>query len=303
MPEVTVRDARRADATAIGEVWAAALPQLVRSAARAAADLQADAALGRRRWVGLVDGVVAGTATARLTGTEQAYLSVEVHPDLGSRGVGTALLSAAIGAFPTATDLMGVSSDEPIALAFGVRNGFLPDGENQISRLDPASVPPVGDVTDGLSALTLDRLPDLAVLLETHNASAGDDPSGLSHQHTLETFLADWWGSPDNAPELSWALLDDSSGSPVVASFTSVQVDRPRRRCWSTMTATHPAYRGRGLARWVKQRMLNSVAAAGIIDAATANDVTNLSMIAVNDSLGYVPSGRAIRVRRRLPPD
>ena len=55
------------------------------------------------------------------------------------------------------------------------------------------------------------------------------------------------------------------------------------------MTATRPAYRGRGLARWVKQRMLNAVAAAGVTSATTANDATNAPMIAVNDALGLHP--------------
>jgi GNAT superfamily N-acetyltransferase len=66
------------------------------------------------------------------------------------------------------------------------------------------------------------------------------------------------------------------------------------------MTATRPAYRGRGLARWVKQTMLNAVAAAGVTAATTANDATNRPMIAVNDALGYAPVGRWIRVQRRI---
>ena len=61
MPEVTVRDARPDDAAAIARVWAATLPMMVRSAARVPADMAQDASLGRRRWVGLLDGVVAGT--------------------------------------------------------------------------------------------------------------------------------------------------------------------------------------------------------------------------------------------------
>ncbi len=66
------------------------------------------------------------------------------------------------------------------------------------------------------------------------------------------------------------------------------------------MTATHPDYRGRGLARWVKQRALNEVAAAGVTEALTANDATNVPMLAVNEALGYRPRARTIRVERRL---
>lgn len=296
-----MRDAQPDDAAGIAQVWAAAMPHLVRSAARAAADLRQDEALARRRWVALLDGTVVGTGTARRVDDDSVFLTVEVLPERGSRGVGTALLAAAVSASPEATVLTSVCRDDPIALAFSVRNGFLPDGENRVARVDPASVGPAGPAPEGLTATTLDRLPDLDVLVAAHNAAAVDDPSGLSRTYTRTTFLADWWDSPDNAPELSWALLDPAGPSPVVASFTSVQVDRPRGRAWSAMTATHPAYRGRGLAGWVKRRSLNALAAAGVGEAWAANDATNAPMIAVNDALGYRPVGRSIRVQRRLP--
>lgn len=296
-----MRDAQHDDVAGIAQVWAAAMPHLVRSAARAAADLRQDEALGRRRWVGVLDGAVVGTGTARQVDEDSVFLTVEVLPERGSRGVGTALLAAAASAFPEASVLTSVCRDDPIALAFSVRNGFLPVGENRVARIDPASVAAAGAVPDGLTATTLDRLPDLDLLLATHNAAAVDDPSGLSRTYTQDMFRADWWDSPDNAPELSWALLDPAGPSPVVASFTSVQVDRPRGRGWSAMTATHPGYRGRGLAGWVKRRSLNALAAAGVGEAWTANDATNAPMLAVNDALGYRPAGRSIRVQRRLP--
>ena len=296
-----MRDAQPDDAAGIAQVWAAAMPHLVRSAARAAADLRQDEALARRRWVALLDGTVVGTGTARRVDDDSVFLTVEVLPERGSRGVGTTLLAATVTAFPGATVLTSVCRDDPIALAFSVRNGFLPDGENRVARVDPTSVGPAGPGPERLTATTLDRLPDLDVLVAAHNAAAVDDPSGLSRTYTRTTFLADWWDSPDNAPELSWALLDPAGPSPVVASFTSVQVDRPRGRAWSAMTATHPAYRGRGLAGWVKRRSLNALAAAGVGEAWAANDATNAPMIAVNDALGYRPVGRSIRVQRRFP--
>jgi GNAT superfamily N-acetyltransferase len=300
MPEVTVREAGPDDAPAIAEVWAAASPLMVRTSARAAADLGEDAVLGRRRWVGLLDEVVVGTSTARANGDDSAFVAVEVDPRHGSRGVGAALLRAAVEAFPGTHHLSSVCLDDPIALAFAVRHGFVPVGEHQVSGVDPATVPPVGPPPPGLSPVRLDVLKDLDALLETHNLCAVDDPSGLSHVYRLEEFLADWWSSPDNSPGLSWALLDPTVAIPVVAAFTSVAVDLERHRAWSAMTATHPDYRGRGLARWLKQKMLNEVAAAGITEALTANDASNRPMLAVNDSLGYRPRARTVRVDRRL---
>jgi GNAT superfamily N-acetyltransferase len=299
MAEVTVRDARPDDAPAIAEVWAAAGPLLVRSAARAPADLRSDQVVGRRRWVSELDGRVVGTSSARRQGDGTVSVSVEVHPDSGSRRVGTALLAAALAAFPDAADFSGVSNDDPIALAFAVRNNFVPTGEHRIAGVDPRTVPPAGPAPAGLRGVRLDEV-DPELVRVAHNASAADDPSGLSRAYDPAGFRSDWWDSPDNAPELGCGLLDESAGAPVLAAFTAVQVDRARGRSWSSMTATLPAYRGRGLARWVKQTMLNVVAAAGVTSATTANDATNGPMIAVNDALGYAPVGRWIRVQRRI---
>jgi GNAT superfamily N-acetyltransferase len=298
---VSVRDAQKGDAAAIGEIWSAAVPYLVRTAARASADMREDKTLRRKRWVGLVDGVVAGTATARQVGDREVFITVEVHPDHGSRGIGTALIVTAVNEFPGATMLRSVSNGDPISMAFAVRNGFLPEGEHHIAFVDPADVEVVGPPPRELRAITLDALPDLRMLLETYNLSAGDDPSGLSRRYTMYQLRADWWDSPDNAPDLSFGLVDDAPARPLLASFTSVQVDRQRGRSWSSMTATHPAYRGRGLARWAKQRMLNSLVDAGIIEAWTGNDSANKAMLAVNERLGYRTTATSVRLARRLP--
>ena len=295
-----MRDARPDDASAIAEIWASATPYLVRSASRAAAELADDSVLGRQRWVGTVNGEVAGTGTGRRAGHGEVMIGVEVRPDLGSRGVGRALLAEVLAAFADATELVAVCNDDPISMSFAVRHNFLPVGEHQIAFVEPATVTAAGPAPEGLTGLPLDRLPDLAALLDTHNAAAPDDPSGLSRQYTPETFRADWWDSVDNAPELSWALFDASVTPPVVAAFTSVQVDRATSRAWSSMTATHPSYRGRGLAAWVKRRSLNALANAGIDQAWTGNDAANGPMLAVNASLGYVPAAKSIRVHRRL---
>jgi GNAT superfamily N-acetyltransferase len=303
VPEVTVRDAHPDDCAAIAEIWAAAVPYRVRSADRAAADLAADATLGRRHWVGIVEGRVVGTAMARPVGEDEVFVEIEVHPDYGSRGVGVTLLRTAVAAFPDVTNLASVSRDDPISLGFAVRNGFLPEGEHRVSHLVPASVAPPGPPPDGLRAVTLAELEDLHMLLDTYNLAAGDDPSGLSRQYTMQQLRAEWWDSPDNAPELSWALLAAGvagSDRPVLASFTSMQVDRVRGRAWSSMTATHPSYRGRGLATWLKRRSLSSLAEAGVSEAWTANDTTNVAMVAVNEKLGYRPAAKSISVRRRL---
>ena len=300
MPEVTVRDAHRGDAPAIGEIWSASVPYLVRTAARAAADMRDDKTLRRRRWVGLVDGVLAGTATARQVGEHEVFVTVEVHPDHGSRGIGTALLADAAAAFSDVDQMRSVSNGDPISLAFAVRNGFLPEGEDRISFVDPGAVEDAGPPPDGLRPVTLEALPDLRMLLETYNLGAGDDPSGRSRRYTMYQLRAEWWDNPDNAPSLSFGLIDDDAPRPVLAAFTSAQVDRDRGRSWGSMTCTHPTYRRRGLARWVKRRMLKALDENGVTEAWTGNDSTNAAMLAVNEQLGYVAAATSIRLARRL---
>jgi GNAT superfamily N-acetyltransferase len=302
--EVTVRDAQRGDASAIGDITASAVPYVVRSAARVAAEMRQDGMLGRRRWVGLLRGQARGAATAREVGdghgAREVFLSVKVHPDHGSQGVGTALLHAAAASFPGASHLTSVGNGDPISLAFAVRHGFLPECDQTIAKVDPRTVPPVGEPPEALRPVTLEALPDLRMLLETHNLAADDDPSHLAHRVTMYQLRAEWWGRPDNAPDLSWGLVGKGPTGPVLAAFTSVQVDLDRGRCWSRTTATHPAFRGLGLAVWVKQRTLNAVAEAGLTEAWTPNDDANPRMLAVNTALGYEAAATAVRLGRRL---
>ena len=296
-----MRDAHRSDAAAIAAIWAGAVPYLVRSRARAAADLRKDGVLRRRRWVGLLDGEVAGIATSRPAGAGgSVFLTVEVRPDRGSRGVGSALLREAATAFSGSVALRSVGNGDPVSVSFAVRNGFVPDGERDVARLDPRTVGRAGTVPHALRAVPLEAVRNLKMLLDTHNLSARDDPSGLSWHHTMQSLRADWWDSPDNAPELSWGLLADEPGGQVLAAFTSVQVERDQHRSWSSMTATHPSYRARGLATWVKRRTLNALADDGVTESWTAYDSGNAPMDALNRTLGYDVVTTSLRLSRRL---
>ncbi len=305
VPEVTVRDAQRGDAAAISEVSTAAVPHLVRSAAGVAADLREDARLGRRRWVGLVEGRIAGTATARIVADQEdvreVVLTVAVHPDFGSRGLGSRLLQTAAGAFPDATALQAHGTDDPISMAFAVRHGFLPEDEHPLSLADPQDVPDVGPPPDGIRPVTLAALPDMRMLLETHNLAAADPAEGPLRRLTMYQLRSEWWDDPDNAPDLSWGLLAPGRSAPVLVSFTSVRVDRDRGRAWSGRTATHPDHRHRGLAEWVLRRTLNALAGEGVLQAWAPDARDNPALVALNRAAGYRPATRSIQLARRLP--
>ncbi len=139
-------------------------------------------------------------------GERHVSLDVQVRPERGSQGVGTALLVAAAGAFPGAHRLQGRGNGDPISLSFAVRNGFLPESEQPVARIDPGEVAPAGEAPAGLRAVTLEALPDMRMLLETNNLAAVDDPVSGQRRLTMYQLRAEWWDRPDNAPDLSWGL-------------------------------------------------------------------------------------------------
>ena len=294
---IVVRTADPGDAPAMAQVWAAAVPYLVRSAASIAHAMGSDRMVGRRRTVAVLDDQVIGTATSFLRPDGVGAIQLAADPEHRGRGAGTVLYDDAMGSLDSqgAAITEGVANDDPASLAFVRARRFTVSGEHRISGVDPRTVDLVGPAPDGLEPIRCDRLPDTDSLLATHNASAKDDPSGHSRVHTAAEFRSQWWDSPDNAHDLSWAMLDGET----VAAFTSVQVDRERGRAWSSMTATHPSYRGRGLATWLKRATLNSLADAGVTRAMTANDLQNAAMLAVNGRLGYRPIATLYAVRRQ----
>ena len=255
-----MRDAHRGDAPAIGEIWSAAVPYLVRTAARAAADMREDKTLRRRRWVGLVDGVVAGTATAQQLGEHEVFVTVEVHPDHGSRGVGTALLHGCGRRLPRhRPDAVGEQRRPDLAGVRGAQRvpprGRAPDllrgpggrrgrraAAERAAPGDPGGAPRPADAARDLQP----RRP------ATTRAGCRGATRCTSCARSGGT-------TPTTPPACPSGSSTTTRPRPVLAAFTSVQVDRERGRAWSTMTATHPTYRRLGLARWVKRRMLNAL--------------------------------------------
>ena len=213
MPEVTVRDAQPDDAAAIGEIWALAMPHLVRTAARAASDLREDATLTRRRWVGLVDGQVAGTATGRDHGNGRVSVTVEVHPDLAAAASAAPCCAPRPPPSPTPRELTAVCNDDPISLAFAVRTASCPSASTGSRGVDPRTVPPASGRRPGAlrAARSLDEVADLQLLLDTHNASADDDPERPSRSvYTWSSSGPTGGTAPTTPPSSSSALLDES---------------------------------------------------------------------------------------------
>ena len=283
-----IRDATRADAEQMAAVFAAVVPHLVRTAAWFRHDLDHPPAGGvTRRFVAEEDGLVVAAAGLGIPAEspDRARCWLTVHPDHRGNGVGSALLDRVVSLAREAgaEQLSAIADSEGRNVAFAEQHGFRLVRQHTASAIDPATAPAPAPVPAGMALVTCAELADESVR-QLLNATAGDDPSGLSEAMSPPAF-AHWWHGPDHRPELGAAVVD--GGRPV--SFTSVQVDLDRGLAFTAMTATDPAQRGRGLARLVKTASLRALAAAGVRSACTNNDDANEPVLAINRSLGYVP--------------
>jgi len=105
--------------------------------------------------------------------------------------------------------------------------------------------------------------------------------------------------APDRPLDRSWVALAD--GRPVALSY--LKFPPVRGLVWTGYTASHPDYRGRGLARAVKLQSLAQAVELGVPAVGTDNDAENSPMLHINRELGYTPTpglvGHLKRVRRR----
>jgi ribosomal-protein-alanine N-acetyltransferase len=83
---------------------------------------------GSTGWIAQVDGGPGGYFLARAAGDEVEILSVGVLPELRRRGVGRALLAAAIARFGQRPIFLEVAEDNAPALALYASARFLPVG-------------------------------------------------------------------------------------------------------------------------------------------------------------------------------
>ena len=87
-----------------------------------------------------------------------------------------------------------------------------------------------------------------------------------------------------------------------VVGYASVIVERARPGVGiHDMTAVRRAWRGRGVARALKQATIDWARDAGLEALETGNDIDNAAMRAVNARLGYRPLPDIVFMRGPLP--
>ncbi len=283
-----------ADSAEVVAVWTASYPHLVATAAGTRAQLTRRQPGGtRHHWVHVDDdGRVTGQARLRLTsdddGQPHARLALAVRPDARRHGAGNALLGTALPvARAHGSDVVHALADDGVGITVAEAWGARRVRPHTVNVCEPRLAPAPASPPPGLRLVGCDDLPDRDEVLAVLNATADDDPSGLSHRMTADEF-ATFWSAPEHRPELGAAVLEGSR----VLAFTSTSADLALGRAFTNITASRAGARGRGLATMVKAAALRAMAAAGVRTASTVNDDENGPVLAVNRRLGYTPLAR-----------
>ncbi|MDI6103874.1 GNAT family N-acetyltransferase [Actinoplanes sp. NEAU-A12] len=286
--DFSIRPARPTDAAAVVALRAAVYPYLVRGEASTRRMLASPPPGEDRIFLAAErGGEVVGSASAfrqpRSADPGFGQVSLHVHPDHRGRGVGVALLAEATAHLRAVGVRRAGAWAVPEAVGFARGHGFEPSRELRYSALDLTGFTGVPDPGPGIRLAGI-REVDERALYDADVAAATDEPGDVPSQPTpYPTWRYEIWDEPGLDRDASTVALD---GSAVVA-FSLVLRDGDR--VWSDMTATAPAYRGRGLARLVKTAALVRAAAGGVRTAYTSNDESNAPMLAVNARLGYRP--------------
>ncbi|MEU4566545.1 GNAT family N-acetyltransferase [Micromonospora sp. NPDC023956] len=222
---------------------------------------------------------------------------LHVHPEHRGRGIGSALLDAALGhLLPVGLRQLRafVSTD---SLPYAEKRGFHRSRPVRYSVLDLRAAPVAAATAPaGVRLLPLTDL-EPRRLYEMHVAASADEPEDVaSDALSYEHWCYEVW---DNLG------LDRQASSAVEVNGELVAVSLVKRdgdRIWSDMTATLPAYRGRGLARLAKLAALHRAREGGATRAYTSNDEANAPMLAINARLGYQPVATLWSCLRDLPP-
>ncbi|MFG1659303.1 GNAT family N-acetyltransferase [Micromonospora chersina] len=289
MTENPIRPARPEDAPGVVALRGVVHPYLVRGV-ESTRRMIAQPPPGEdwAAWVAEADGQVVGWVSAyRNIQTSAANVgeisTLHVHPAHRLRGVGTALLDAALAHLRLLGAKRLLTWSQPGSLPFARRHGFTPSRELRYSALDLRPAPPMPEPPPGVRlvpAADVDPREVHRVDAESSLDEPGDVPTDALGYDVWHHEVWDNLGLDRDA-----STLAEVDGRLVAVSL----VKRDGDRMWSDFTGTVPEHRGRGLARLAKQAALHRAATSGVRTAYTSNDEANAPMLAVNARLGYRP--------------
>jgi mycothiol synthase len=240
---------------------------------------------------------LAGSGSASKSDVGGGAVIPRVRPAHRRHGVGTALLQRlALHAEAAGYDEVGSMVDDEGSLEFAHRFGFAETGRQIEQVRVVATDEPWPTVPDGIEVATVAERPELLrrLYLELAVQAFEDMPTPGLVEITPEQWESEWL----NWPEATFAAL---AGDEVVGMAGLLHdVDRPDR-AENALTTVRRDWRGRGIARLLKETAIAWAAAHEIREIYTWTQTGNENMQAVNERLGYVSRDISITVRRKLP--
>ena len=243
------------------------------------------------------EGELAGSGSAGKSDMGGGSVTPRVLPAHRRLGVGTALLRRlALHSEECGYDDVGSMVDDEGSLAFAHRFGFAETGRQVEQVRVVAADEPRPTVPDGVEVISLAYRPELLRPLYHELAlEAFDDmPTPRKVEITPEQWETEWvtW------PEATFVAL---AGVAIVGmAGLNRDPDRPER-AENVLTAVRRDWRGRGLARALKETAIAWASVHGIREIYTWTQTGNENMREVNERLGYVTCDISINVRRELP--
>ena len=266
---------------------------------------------GTVRFLAELDGRAVGAATVGriyvfAPDFPALWAIIGVLPDARRAGIGGRLLSeiSAVARSRDKTQLyLRCAEDRPEAIEFLAHRGFTELERSKTVRLElagrrvPAVTPP-----PGIELTTLAARPDLvegvhAVAIETFpDVPGGDAPMAVGD---LAEFRARDVDRPSVPNDAFFVAVDSASGRAVGYACLLMQPGSTTV-AYHDMTAVLRAYRGRGIARELKNATIAWSIEHGLTALETGNDEANAPMRAVNARLGYEPLPDEVLMRGPL---
>jgi mycothiol synthase len=243
------------------------------------------------------DGELVGSGSTSKSDMGGGAVTPRVLPAHRRQGIGTALLEQlASHAETCGYGEVGSMVDDAGSFAFAQRFGFTETGRQVEQVRSVAADEPWPSLPDGIEVNSAAERP--GVLRELYHELAlqafEDMPTPRKVEITPEQWEAEWV----TYPEATFVAFTDSEI--VGMAGLAPDADRPDR-AENVLTTVRRDWRGRGLARALKETTIAWAAEQGIREIYTWTQTGNENMRAVNERLGYVTRNISISVRRTLP--